>query len=432
MKRRTLLRPHPLIVPLVRAIVLRFLKRRYRLEAIGAERVKGLKPPFIVVANHVNFWDPFWINAFISAPIQFVASDNLFRTTLLGLAMRLLGSIPKTKLMNDAQTIGHIFRILEAGGVVGIFPEGTRTYDGRSEPVQFAVARLIRKLKLPVISARIRGGYLARPRWARGVRRGPVTLRYRLLFAGQEYASLGVHDVYMRLSQEIRFDEMDGQRVRRTPFLTRRPAEYLERLLFVCPQCRSVATLVSRVRRFRCRECGYAVGVDDTGFLVRDTGPLVFEDPADWNAWQLPVFRGILGARSAAGEHALEENNAVILRGYRFRRLSRLTQGRLRLFHDRLEAQGRDGRPITFPLSLVRGANVQNGEKLEFYCEGILYRADFPNPRSSSFMWLKAIDLLQGGLHSGHQEAASLQGAPPGTRAPGRVSRWRSSSPAAG
>jgi 1-acyl-sn-glycerol-3-phosphate acyltransferase len=136
MKPRRLLRPHPLVVPLMRAIVLRFLRRRYRLEAVGAEHVRDLKPPFIVVANHVNFWDPFWINAFISTPIQFVASDNLFRTTLLGFAMRLLGSIPKTKLMNDAQTIGHIFRVLEAGGVVGIFPEGTRSYDGR--PSQFS------------------------------------------------------------------------------------------------------------------------------------------------------------------------------------------------------------------------------------------------------------------------------------------------------
>ena len=109
MTKRGFLKPHPLVVPLMRTIVLRFLKRRYRLEAADEDHVRNLKPPFLVVANHVNFWDPFWINAFIAAPIQFVASDNLFRTTLFGLAMRLLGSIPKTKLMNDAQTVGPFF-----------------------------------------------------------------------------------------------------------------------------------------------------------------------------------------------------------------------------------------------------------------------------------------------------------------------------------
>ena len=41
MKKRRLLKPHPLIVPLVRAIVLRFLKRRYRLQAVDEDRVRA-------------------------------------------------------------------------------------------------------------------------------------------------------------------------------------------------------------------------------------------------------------------------------------------------------------------------------------------------------------------------------------------------------
>jgi 1-acyl-sn-glycerol-3-phosphate acyltransferase len=396
------------MVPLVKGIVLRFLKRRYRLQALGDERARNLKPPFIVVANHVNFWDPFWINAFIRTPIQFVASDNLFRTRLLGLAMRLLGSIPKTKLMNDAQTVGHVLRVLNAGGVVGIFPEGTRSYDGRSEPVQFAVARLIRKMKLPVVSAQIRGGYLARPRWARAVRRGRVSLRYRLLFSGQDLAARSVEEVYRSLSEEISFDEMAAQRKRRVPFLTRRPAEYLERLLFVCPQCHSVATLVSRVGRFWCTRCGYAVRVNDRGFLIRDAGPLYFDDPADWNAWQLSVFHNFLHDGRRAGEHLLQESTAVLLRGYRFRRLRRLCRGSLKLFPDRLELSAPAGRGTSFSLSLMRGANVQNGEKLEFYYTGALFRVDFPNPRASSYMWLKGIELAREDEASSPQRAASL------------------------
>ena len=356
----------------------------------------------------MNFWDPFWINAFIAAPIQFVASDNLFRTTLFGLAMRMLGSIPKTKLMNDTQTIGHILRVLGAGGVVGIFPEGTRSYDGRSEPVQLTVARLIRKLKLPVMSVLISGGYLARPRWAREVRQGSVSLRYRLLFSGQELGARSVGEVYNALSRELSFDEMALQRTRRIPFVTRRPAEYLERLLFVCPQCHSVGTLVSRVRRFWCTSCGYAVRVGDSGFLMRDAGPVFFDDPAEWNSWQLSAFRDILKGECGPWEHRLKENDAVVLRGHRFRRLRRLTRGPLRLFRDRLDVQGRDGRSATFAISLIQGANVQNGEKLEFYYEGSLYRLDFPNPRVSSYMWVKAIELLQKHESDGQRKAASL------------------------
>jgi 1-acyl-sn-glycerol-3-phosphate acyltransferase len=408
MRRRVILKPHPLVVPLIRTFVLRFLKRRYRLSAVEESRVQGLKPPFIVVSNHVNFWDPFWINTFLAAPIQFVASDNLFRTTLFGLAMRLLGAIPKTKLMNDSQTIGHIFRVLGAGGVVGIFPEGSRSYDGRSEPAQFAVARLIRKMKLPVVSALIEGGYLARPRWARSVRLGSVRLRYRLLFSGQDLAGRSDEDVYRTLSGALRFDEMAVQREKKVSFPTRRPAEYLERLLFMCPHCRSVATLVSRARRFSCTHCGYAVRVNDIGFLVPDGGPLYFDDPAEWNSWQLGAFRDYLESGNGAHLHKLQQDDAVVLRGYRAYRLRRLARGRVRLFQDAVELHARGGLSLRFPLSSIRGANVQNGEKLELYCEGLLYRLDFSDPRVSSYMWLKAIEILQSGDTAAQRDAASL------------------------
>jgi len=407
MKKRPLLRPHPLIVPLMRTIFLRFLKRRYHLEAEDVDRVRNLKPPFIVVANHVNFWDPFWINAFISAPIQFVASDNLFRTVFYGLAMRLLGSIPKTKLMNDTQTIGHIFRVIGAGGAVGIFPEGSRSYDGRSESPQFAVARLICKLKVPVVSVLIRGGYLARPRWARTARLGRVSLRYRLLLAGPDLVGRSAEEVFRLLSRELTFDEMAVQRDRRVSFPARRPAEYLERLLFICPQCSSVATLVSRVRRFSCTRCGYAVRVDDTGFLIHERGPLHFDDPADWNAWQLGVLGGLLNSGDGQ-ECRLQESDAILLHGYRFRRLRKLMRGRLMLFPDRLEAQGRRGEIMTFWIASIQGANVQNREKLEFYYDGVLYRVDFPNPRSSSYMWLKAVEYLQSHESAGQRKVMSL------------------------
>ena len=235
-----------------------------------------------------------------------------------------------------------------------------------------------------------------------------MSLRYRLLFTGQELGACSVAEIYCSLSQELSFDEMAVQRGRRISFLTRRPAEYLERLLFVCPQCHSIATLVSRVGRFWCRSCGYAVRVNGLGFLTRDGGPLYFDDPADWNAWQLSVFRDSFIADRGQREWRLQESDAIILRGYRLRRLRRFARGCLRLFQDRIEVQDRTRGAVTFLLCLIRGANVQNGEKLEFYYEGVLFRVDFPNPRSSAYMWAKAIDLLREHDGAGERKAASL------------------------
>ncbi len=406
------LRPNPLVVPLMRRLVLPFLCLRHRLRATGTGVVRRLKPPYVVIANHVNFWDPFWINAFVPHPIQFVTSDNIFRTFPFGFAMRLFGSIPKTKLMTDSGTIRHVVCVLRAGGVIGIFPEGARSYDGRSqEPIE-TVARLVRMLRIPVVRVRIRGGYLAKPRWARAARRGAVTLEYALLFSGEDFARLSPQEVLKEMNSAISVDEMAWQSVKRERFNGGKPAEYLERLLFVCPHCRSTSSHVSRGRRFTCTTCGHGVVVDDFGFFRPLRGPLYFRDPAEWNAWQLPVFRSLLAQSLASRRPLLREGPAMLLKGYRTRRLQRLMDGTAFLFSDRISFRGRMGSEVGFPLSEVRGTNVQNGEKLEFYYRGVLYRLEFVNPRSSPYKWMRAMQFFAEALKAARESRPRDSAAP--------------------
>jgi hypothetical protein len=85
-----------------------------------------------------------------------------------------------------------------------------------------------------------------------------------------------------------------------------------------------------------------------------------------------------------------------------------MAQGRLTLLKDRIEVHERNGRVLSSDLFSLEGANVQNKEKLEFYEDGVLYRVDFSDPRASSYMWLKAIEMLQKPNSSIHRDAASL------------------------
>jgi 1-acyl-sn-glycerol-3-phosphate acyltransferase len=389
-------RPHPLVVPLVRHVLLPFLARRARLSAVGLAALEKVTPPYLVVANHANVWDPFWINFFVRHPIQFVSSDNLFRTFFLGLAMRLLGAIPKTKLMNDPEAVRAIFGVLRAGGVVGIFPEGCRSYDGRTSPLVPAVCRLVRRLRVPVIGARIFGGYLSRPRWARNPRRGAVQIVYDRLFTGEDLARLTEDEVSAVLSRHLACDDVAWQRTRMVQFRSRRPAEFLERLLFICPHCRSVSRLTSVGDRVRCTGCEYAVRVNRHGFLVPCTGPLYFDSPSDWNIWQLQILERMLAARGPFGEFIFEESPSRLLTGFRTRPLRRMDTGTARLTRERILFDGKSGSTSSFRLAEVQGMNVQNREKLEFYHERILYRLDFLDPRASSYKWEKAVELLAG------------------------------------
>jgi 1-acyl-sn-glycerol-3-phosphate acyltransferase len=388
-------RPSRLIVPIMRRLVLPFLVRRYGVTAIDTGRVlRTVVPPYVVVANHVNYWDPFWISAFLRHPIQFVTSDNIFREAFLGAVMQLVGSIPKTKLMNDPRAVRQIFGVKREGRVIGIFPEGARSDDGRSLPLIPAVARLVRKLGVPVILARIAGGYLSRPRWARTVRRGRVEIEYSLLFSRDDLARLSDDDVHSVMCERLAFDEMAWRRTTRVRFHGRRPAEFLERLLFICPQCRSIAALESRVETLTCTACSYQVRVNRCGFFEPRRGPLFFEDPAQWNSWQLSVFAELLEEREGIRKPFFEERPAVLLKGYRERRLRKVGTGCAALMRDRVVFRADQGRSRSFPLSRILGLNVQNREKLEFYFDNSLFRLDFLKPRASAYRWMKAAQFL--------------------------------------
>jgi len=387
-------RPHPFIVPVVRRVLMPLLARRARLSAEGLRPAAAMTPPFIVIANHVSFWDPFWVAAFIRAPVQWVASDNLFRAFWLGLAMRLLGAIPKTKLVNDPETVRQVYQVLRGGGVVGIFPEGSRSDDGRTSDLIPSVARLVRRLRVPVLGARIMGGYLARPRWARASRRGRVRISYERLLTAEELAERSEAEVLAALRRHLEWDDLARQRTSMVPFTGRRLAEYLERLLFICPHCRSVSRLISQDNRLRCTACEYAVRMNEYGFFEPCTSPLYFDSPTDWNAWQLPVMDRMLADPALFPQLIFEERPVRLFTGWRSRPLRAVDQGSVWLTRERILFHGQSGMGWSFPLGGIQAMNVQNQEKLEFYHERTLYRLDFADPRASPYKWSRAVESL--------------------------------------
>jgi 1-acyl-sn-glycerol-3-phosphate acyltransferase len=311
-------------------------------------------------------------------------------------AMKLFGAIPKTKLMSDSRAVRHVFEVLGRGGVVGIFPEGSRSYDGRSSPIIPAVARLIRKVRVPVISAAISGGYLSRPRWARSVRRGKVEIAYALLLSKEDLDRMTDSEVATALARTMSFDEMAWQKRQRVRFRGQRPAEYLERLLFICPHCSALSTLASRYDVLTCADCAHAVRMNQLGLFEPLRGPLHFKDPAEWNMWQLSTLARKLSEPGRLREPFFVEHRTQLLHGYRDLSLQTLGTGSAALMRDRIAFHAQGGEPVSFLHSRIRGMNVQNREKLEFYYDNGLYRLDFRNPRASPYAWTKATELLTG------------------------------------
>ena len=122
----------------------------------GIEKVLPFKGPAVVFANHTHTNDPFFISAMYPYTIRWVAGSYLFKMKGVGFLLRnLVHAIPKVQGRSDLETIRNISRALKEGDIVGLFPEGTRSWDGEMMDITGATAKLVRIFKVPVVFVHI-------------------------------------------------------------------------------------------------------------------------------------------------------------------------------------------------------------------------------------------------------------------------------------
>lgn len=88
--------------------------------------------PCVIAANHDSAWDPPVIGLATQHYVQFMAKRELFANPVLGAAFRGVGAFPVDRERNDVGAIKEALRRLQAGGVVGVFFEGTRRPEAKA------------------------------------------------------------------------------------------------------------------------------------------------------------------------------------------------------------------------------------------------------------------------------------------------------------
>ncbi|MBP9483237.1 MAG: 1-acyl-sn-glycerol-3-phosphate acyltransferase [Negativicutes bacterium] len=110
------------------------------------------KGPLLIAANHQTNWDPFLIHAVIPVRLAFMAKEELFKIPVLGWVMKREGAIPvKRGGSGDRQAIRDMLQALEEKQILGIFPEGTRSTDGKLQPFQPGMAMMATRSGSPVL-----------------------------------------------------------------------------------------------------------------------------------------------------------------------------------------------------------------------------------------------------------------------------------------
>jgi len=136
----------------IKVVLTPILRVCYRVRVEGRSHVPK-DGPVILAANHRSFMDSIFLPLVIRRRVTFVAKAEYFDSRKTAWFFRGVGQIPIRREGGSAseRALASATEVLEAGGVFGIYPEGTRTRDGYLHRGHTGVARLALRTGAPIV-----------------------------------------------------------------------------------------------------------------------------------------------------------------------------------------------------------------------------------------------------------------------------------------
>ena len=164
----------------------------------------------ILAANHASYLDPPVAGAGLSRPISYLARDSLFRFPVIGWVFRRWNAVPVARDGGGAAGLKAILDRLHEGGGIILFPEGTRTRDGKLQPARSGVGLTVVKSTAPIVPVRIFGTYEAWGRNQTFPRPKKIAVRYgepmrfeKLRAEAKNCSKARLKEIYQQIADEI-------------------------------------------------------------------------------------------------------------------------------------------------------------------------------------------------------------------------------------
>lgn len=268
---------HKIITETVRVFMVPYMKLRYRIKIDKFRENK--KRNYLILLNHQTPFDQFFVGAAFRGPLYYMATEDIFSMGWISKVIRwIIAPIPIKKQTTDVGAVMNCIKVVREGGSIAIAPEGNRTYSGKTEYMNPAIAPLARKLGVPILLYRIEGGYGAEPRWSDVIRKGKMHGYVSRVIEPEEAAAMTNEELYAAIRDGLYVNEAvaDGE------FHHKQLAEYLERCIFVCPHC-GLARFESHDDTLTCLSCGKTAKYLSTKEFDGDFG---FRFVNDWYEYQ--------------------------------------------------------------------------------------------------------------------------------------------------
>lgn len=181
-----------------------FYRTLLRLEFKNIENVPA-DGGFLMISNHQSFLDPVLCGIALKRHLHFLARDSLFKNPLLGKLISSVNTTPVKRGTADLGAMKTVITKLKQGRGVCLFPEGTRSIDGKIAALKPGLGLLCRRGKAAIVPVTIDGAFECWPKHKKFFRIGAkIVISYGKCITVEELKNIDDRELAARLTTTLR------------------------------------------------------------------------------------------------------------------------------------------------------------------------------------------------------------------------------------
>jgi len=375
---------HRVIQNILRIIFKPYFKIKYKCKI---NTLNTFNDGAIILSNHVNVLDMFYVGVCYKNPIYYMSSIDLFEHAFLGKLLEyLVAPIPKEKSKkSDLVAIKSCIQVAKENGIICIFPEGNRTFSGKLGYVDPSIVKLIKLLKKPLVLFNIKNGYGIDPRWSRSSRKGKLEFGPKKVLEYEEYKDYDNETLYKLIIEELSVNDFEYA----CKFKSNKKAEYLERILYICPVCGKYHTLYSKGNKVICNNCGLEVNYNEDLSLIANNESFSFKNVSCWYDYQLDIIR-----KNEYDEELIYSDKVGLYKPRIYKNKEKVGKGKIEMYKDKFVIDLKKDK-LTFMFEDIEAITLLGKKKMNIYYKGVAYQV-FGDKRLNLLKYINLFYVIKG------------------------------------